>query len=238
MLDGHGIETALIASSGLVRGGLAAVLKRTRFTVVSATEYVDGSGELSCSTEGVGLIIAAIESLEQGYMLLGLAQSNSDSKLVLLLRPGSGDLLPHGLPEVASGILDINVSGEVLVSALDLVLAGLSIRMPRVADASVGYATPDYEAGSSCQSKHEMTGLTAQSLSPREKDVLRALSVGASNKLIARDYDLAEATVKIHVKNVLRKLKAQNRTQAAIWARENGFRARVPTCSQAPTMAS
>ncbi|WP_373876012.1 response regulator transcription factor [Methylobacterium soli] len=83
-----------------------------------------------------------------------------------------------------------------------------------------------------------MTGLSAQSLSPREKDVLRALSVGASNKLIARDYELAEATVKIHVKNVLRKLKAQNRTQAAIWARENGFCARVPTSSQAPTMAS
>ena len=55
------------------------------------------------------------------------------------------------------------------------------------------------------------------------RDVLRGLAVGDSNKLIAIKHDLAEATVKIHVKNILRKLKTQNRTQAALWARENGI---------------
>ncbi|GJE41195.1 Response regulator protein VraR [Methylobacterium soli] len=67
--------------------------------------------------------------------------------------------------------------------------------------------------------------MTVHKLSPREIDVLKHLAGGASNKIIARACDLAEATVKIHVKNVLRKLKTQNRTQAALWAIEHGIRA-------------
>ena len=60
-------------------------------------------------------------------------------------------------------------------------------------------------------------------LSPRETEVLRCLADGASNKMIARKFDLAEATVKVHVKAVLRKLKLGNRTQAAMWASERGL---------------
>ena len=52
---------------------------------------------------------------------------------------------------------------------------------------------------------------------------LKCLAEGSSNKVIALRHCLAEATVKIHVKNILRKLKTQNRTQAALWARENGI---------------
>lgn len=54
-------------------------------------------------------------------------------------------------------------------------------------------------------------------LSDREKDVLRCLMAGFSNKVIARTLDLSEATIKVHVKAILRKLKVANRTQAALW---------------------
>jgi DNA-binding NarL/FixJ family response regulator len=63
--------------------------------------------------------------------------------------------------------------------------------------------------------------LTPQ-LSPREKSILRCLIEGDSNKCIARKIDIAEATVKVHVKAILRKIRVQNRTQAAIWAVNNG----------------
>jgi two-component system, NarL family, nitrate/nitrite response regulator NarL len=65
------------------------------------------------------------------------------------------------------------------------------------------------------------------SLSPREHQILNALAEGKSNKVIARQYGLAEATVKVHLKAVLRKIGKQNRTQAAIWAIENGLSERV-----------
>ncbi|PVE20919.1 hypothetical protein DC522_29550 [Microvirga sp. KLBC 81] len=55
-------------------------------------------------------------------------------------------------------------------------------------------------------------------LSAREAEVLRCLREGAPNKVIARQLDVAEATVKVHIKMILRKIGVSNRTQAALWA--------------------
>ena len=53
-------------------------------------------------------------------------------------------------------------------------------------------------------------------LTPRQSVVLKKLQEGKSNKLIGRELDLAEATVKIHVRQIMRRLGATNRTQAAL----------------------
>jgi DNA-binding NarL/FixJ family response regulator len=58
-------------------------------------------------------------------------------------------------------------------------------------------------------------------LSKRETSILRRLVEGASNKIIARQLVITEATVKVHIKAILRKLRLHNRTQAAIWASEH-----------------
>ncbi len=60
-------------------------------------------------------------------------------------------------------------------------------------------------------------------LSAREKQVLRGLIEAKSNKEIARDLDLQEVTIKLHVKTLCRKLDAKNRTDAAMIARDAGF---------------
>ncbi len=60
----------------------------------------------------------------------------------------------------------------------------------------------------------------AQKLTNREMQVLEGLAEGKANKEIARDLDLSEPTVKLHVKNLYRKIGAANRTQAALIARE------------------
>ena len=62
-------------------------------------------------------------------------------------------------------------------------------------------------------------------LSEREVQILNGLMKGYANKVIARRYDLAEATVKVHIKSILRKIRVGNRTQAAVWALENGYAA-------------
>ena len=62
-----------------------------------------------------------------------------------------------------------------------------------------------------------------EKLSPREFQVLRGLTEGKSNKEIARDLDIQEPTVKLHVKTLYRKIDASNRTQAALIAREAGL---------------
>jgi two-component system nitrate/nitrite response regulator NarL len=58
-------------------------------------------------------------------------------------------------------------------------------------------------------------------LSPREREILSHLVEGHSNKGIARILGITEATVKVHLKSVQRKIRVENRTQAAIWALAN-----------------
>lgn len=55
-------------------------------------------------------------------------------------------------------------------------------------------------------------------LSAKEVEILQCLKEGMPNKTIARNLDIAEATVKVHLKSLLRKINVDNRTQAAIWA--------------------
>jgi two-component system, NarL family, nitrate/nitrite response regulator NarL len=62
----------------------------------------------------------------------------------------------------------------------------------------------------------------AAQLSARQQSILRCLVQGDSNKTIARKIGISEATVKVHVKAVLRRICVSNRTQAAIWAMTNG----------------
>ena len=66
---------------------------------------------------------------------------------------------------------------------------------------------------------------SVRGLSPREREILQLLVTGASNKLIATRLGITEATVKVHLKTLLRKIDVNNRTQAAIWAMNNGFTA-------------
>ncbi|MFV3332119.1 two-component system response regulator NarL [Pseudomonas sp. NY15437] len=60
-----------------------------------------------------------------------------------------------------------------------------------------------------------------EELTDRERQILRQLAHGYSNKMIARKLDITEGTVKVHVKRVLHKLGMRSRVEAAVWAVEN-----------------
>jgi two-component system nitrate/nitrite response regulator NarL len=64
-------------------------------------------------------------------------------------------------------------------------------------------------------------------LSERESQILDSIVCGFSNKIIARKCGITEATVKVHMKSILRKIQVANRTQAAVWAMENDYAVRV-----------
>ncbi len=65
---------------------------------------------------------------------------------------------------------------------------------------------------------------TVAPLTDRERDILGCLANGLSNKLIARDLNIAEGTVKVHIKNLLKKLKFRSRLEAAVWAIDQNLR--------------
>jgi two-component system nitrate/nitrite response regulator NarL len=60
-------------------------------------------------------------------------------------------------------------------------------------------------------------------LSQREDEILKSVVRGHSNKMIARTCGVTDATIKVHMKSILRKIRVENRTQAAIWALERGY---------------
>jgi two-component system nitrate/nitrite response regulator NarL len=100
-------------------------------------------------------------------------------------------------------------------------------------DADDGHANDDdddgSDAGEMIGSELKTNGHVPQAessytprLSARQQSILRCLIQGDSNKTIARKMAIAEATVKVHVKAILRRIRVHNRTQAAIWAMSNG----------------
>ncbi|WP_282041207.1 two-component system response regulator NarL [Halomonas alimentaria] len=61
------------------------------------------------------------------------------------------------------------------------------------------------------------------SLTQREREILRELAAGLSNKMIARKLEITEGTVKVHVKHLLKKLNLRSRVEAAVWAVQEGI---------------
>jgi DNA-binding NarL/FixJ family response regulator len=114
-----------------------------------------------------------------------------------------------GLDEIAplSGILTCGLSADAFVRSLRLICSG-----ERVFPRDLALERRPQAASSGTKSIHGVH------LSPREKEILSYLVAGESNKAIARSLGITEATVKVHLKSVQRKIRVENRTQAAIWA--------------------
>ena len=85
-----------------------------------------------------------------------------------------------------------------------------------VAEAMTAKLVAQLQSGAAAPVASELDKLT-----PREREILDCLARGESNKTIARNLELAESTVKIHVQNVLKKLKLSSRVQAAVYAVEH-----------------
>ncbi|WP_349017871.1 response regulator transcription factor [Azospirillum brasilense] len=100
------------------------------------------------------------------------------------------------------------MSSESLLRALQLVMLGEVVYPTHVASLLIANANSE-------RPQPERAQPANNELSKREVQILRCLLAGQSNKAIARNLHITESTVKMHFKNVMRKINAQNRTQAA-----------------------
>lgn len=132
------------------------------------------------------------------------------------------------------GLLLKDISGDVLQRAIGLVLlgqhlfpAGLAQNLLPASGAQTQAAPMAFEP----KSIGPVPGVERERtvmFSEREQQILQCLVSGFSNKAIARKLHIAEATVKVHVKGLLRKVQVSNRTQAAIWALSRGIKTAPP----------
>jgi DNA-binding CsgD family transcriptional regulator len=128
---------------------------------------------------------------------------------------------------------DSTLTAATLIKLLDLVMRGETILLAGLLP-STDASDDEQEAGQRVINDNKvpedpllLLESNVPEVSTREKCILRCLILGDSNKAIARKMDIAEATVKVHIKAILRKIRAHNRTQAAIWAMNNASWVRV-----------
>ena len=117
----------------------------------------------------------------------------------------------------AAGFIPKSSPNEVLLGALQLVLAGGKYLPP---EALAPVPGPGARAARAAESARPLETL---GLTDRQAQVLRLLAAGKSNKLISRELDLAERTVKAHISAVFRVLGVTTRTQAALAAAKLGL---------------
>jgi two-component system, NarL family, nitrate/nitrite response regulator NarL len=208
-------RTVLIEPSCLFRQGLKHLLADTRFAVeVEFSTIEQAVGDTVAS----GLVIIGKAGTEPGD-LQQLREAYSEARIVVLASDLTVDALRDAMNAGADGFLMNDVSPEALLQSLELVMLGEKVFPTNLAAMLLDLSNAPSPLNS-------VRGVT-----PREHEILQALVTGSSNKMIANRLGITEATVKIHLKTLLRKIDVNNRTQAAIWAVNNGFSAdgAVPT---------
>lgn len=137
--------------------------------------------------------------------------ANSAAQLILI----TGDHCPAAtqaeLSQYAEAVIPERKSADALIAALQVVQDGYRMVLP--------------QTGAGAGALPELPGPPARrparhGLSDREQLILAKLTEGATNKSIANELGICEATVKVHLRTCFRKIGAKNRTQAALWASE------------------
>lgn len=194
----------------MVRDGLVPFLERLQpgAQVVEAGNFPEAQAAVRAHAD-IGLVILDL------YMpgmngLNGLAQLRAEfPSLPIVILSGSTkpedalQAIEHG----ASGFVPKTMRGETILGVLRLVLSGEKYIPPFLFDYRETAAQPAAPA--------PLPGSPLSGLTPRERDILEMIVDGAPNKVIARELNLQEVTVKAHLRNMFRKLDVANRTEAA-----------------------
>ncbi|WP_157669821.1 two-component system response regulator NarL [Chitinibacter sp. GC72] len=138
-----------------------------------------------------------------------------DSKVVMLTVSDESRDLVNAVRAGADGYLLKDMEPEDIIARLQEALDGQMAIPERLGRALALALREDDTIDRNQQISH---------LTEREQEILQCLAQGLSNKLVGRELGIAEGTVKVHVKSLLRKLNFRSRLEAAVWAVENGIK--------------
>src|SRR6266436_4755659 len=232
----------LVGKSILLREGLAKILRSANFRILASVSCADDLQPSKLqSHQPLFLVVhtgddfdAAVEQIEL------LRDQQPAGRIAIVADHYRLDELVSAFRAGAHGYFVDIMTCDAFIRSMELVIMGEIIFPPAFLSFVLG--PEDEQLGETAPrgEKHEAMLFTTEDtltpqLSAREKSILRCLIEGNSNKCIARKIDIAEATVKVHVKAILRKIRVQNRTQAAIWGMNNGSVIRLANNSSPPS---
>lgn len=221
----------LLGPSGLLREGLSRILSEANFRIVASAQCIDDL----CPTvwpqrRSILLLIDAGSDLNGAIGQVGLfKQLHPTARVAVLADRGQPNDIVSVFRAGANAFFIKVAPCDTFIKSLELVMLGETIVPPAVLSAISDFTDDkedNYERaarndGVSPEKVFESQSDNTPELSTREKFILKCLTEGNSNKAIARKINIADATVKVHVKAILRKIRVHNRTQAAIWAMSN-----------------
>jgi two-component system, NarL family, nitrate/nitrite response regulator NarL len=247
---GSRLATIVVESRLLVREALKSLMVKNSYRVIcdigSTAEFSAASG----LADGPQLVILGAQSAENALSEAVSARKLwPDSKIILLYEYLSPADFQKLLMSEINGCVPLFASPDTLVSTLDMIVTK-DVRAMVMGDTKrpvIQPASPEDSNQSeigidklrSDGAEHEDVSVSIGALpqrpmnvpplrnhpglSEREAQILDGLVKGHANKVIARTCDITEATVKVHMKSIMRKIRVDNRTQAAIWAMANGY---------------
>ncbi|WP_201863173.1 LuxR C-terminal-related transcriptional regulator [Microvirga soli] len=202
---------------------------------------------LDQNAPGSSFLVILDANLYPAMLAHGIAsikEQYPQARVVVLSDSFNLDDMKSAFQSGADGYCLATTGCEALIKYLDLVMLG-EVVFPSAAFLSAISDTRDQAENKeplaiTVLPAHLPLGLEShdspiRTLSSRESEILQCLMQGAPNKVIARKLDVAEATVKVHIKAILRKIRVANRTQAAMWAVNHlsgGSEAPLPASSE------
>jgi two-component system nitrate/nitrite response regulator NarL len=209
-------KICLLSSDEIFSAGLASVLKDAGFEIAGnfgSTSQIEKAGLASDFLA----IVDFPKDEDRAEAVTAFKSLYPSSRVVVLSSEFALDSMMRCLKLGADGYILKSLKAPALIAALRLVTFGEKVVPSNLVDEHLSLATAP-QSFAMVNNALERAGL-----SPRERDVLNHLAEGDANKVIARKLAVCEATVKVHVKAILRKLNVSNRTQAATWASAHGI---------------
>lgn len=209
------LRILLVDDHALFRSGISSLLQRhPEFSVVG--EAADGLEGLKLATAlqpDVVLLDLHMPVLS-GLETLRMIKEKQPATCVLMLTVSEdAEELIEAIKSGANGYLLKNVAIEAFLDGLRRVSQGEAVISPQLMGKLMN----------GIQARPAADAAERESLSSREREVLALLASGASNKELARQLDVSESTIKIHIQHILRKLNITSRVQAAVYAIEHGY---------------
>ncbi|HVF93153.1 MAG TPA: LuxR C-terminal-related transcriptional regulator [Sphingomonas sp.] len=211
------LQIAIVSQNEIKREGLRKILEGRGFVVNHVLDHYSQSELVAGDDTDVVLVVVDEESDAAGAEICRRIRGAWPQRHVLIMANDIDNrLVAEAFGAGADGYISQTTSCASLAEMIKLIALGEKLVPSQIVFDLVTMS----DRGNYAEVEAEMQDVN---LSVREVETLRSLVRGEPNKIISRQLGITEATVKVHVKAILRKLKVVNRTQAAIWGASRGL---------------
>ncbi len=204
---------AIVDDHEIIREGISELIDKTKFNVVGSFSSGQEIKDFMNAGHHVDVILMDITMPEENGINVAkeIIARHKNVKVVMLTMSESLEDIKNSAKVGVKGFLTKTASADKISHAISMVMQGDVVFPSKI------YDVDNIDIFTNSRGKGKDV------LSRREVEILKYIAKGHSNKEIAYELNLAEGTVKVHVKKILTKLGLQNRTQGAIYAINKGW---------------